>query len=116
MNPIVAAMALPLLAIKLPGSADNFQVSQVPSSMTDIASTITSVLELDDPFPGESVFDLQPGQTRSRKYHYYRYTRSELTADYLNPVQEYVINGRVLDSSAWSTGDLFLPEGVVKKP
>lgn len=114
-DPIVAAMALPLLAIKRPGASGELQVSEVPSSLVDTAATIASVLDFDVTFPGRSVFDLRPGQPRLRQYHYYRYSRSELRADYLKPVQEFVIDGRVLESSAWSTGSLFLPEGVVQQ-
>lgn len=114
-DPIVAAMALPLLAIKRPGASEGFQVSDVPSSLIDTASTIASVLDLNATFPGQSVFDLQSGQPRPRQYHFYRYSRSELTADYLKPLQEFVINGRALEASSWSTGNLFLPEGVVQR-
>jgi hypothetical protein len=113
MDKKTVAMALPVLAIKRPGVTGPFEVSPAPSAITDTPATIASVLGLKEQFDGRSVFSLRPDARRERRYHHYRYVRSEWTAEYLNPIEEFIINGSALDSRAWRRGDRFHPKGAV---
>jgi hypothetical protein len=113
MDATTVAMALPVLAIKRPGVTGPLEVSLAPSAITDTPATIASVLGLKEQFDGRSVFDLRPDEQRERRHYSYRYVRSEWTDEYLNPIQEFIINGSALDSRAWRRGDRFYPKGVV---
>lgn len=115
MNPTTVAMALPLMAIKRPGASGALHISMAPSSIVDIPATIASVLTLDEEFDGHSAFDLLPDELRERRHYSYQYRRSEWTADYLSPIQEFIVKGSVFDSAAWRLGDKFLPNGVVNE-
>jgi len=115
MDPTTVAMALPLMAIKPPGASGSLQISTAPSSIADTPATIASVLGLNQTFDGVSVFDLEPDELRERRHYSYQYLRSEWKADYLSPIQEFIVKGSVFDSEAWRPGDQFLPNGIVKK-
>lgn len=115
MDPTTVAMALPLMAIKPPGASGALQISMAPSSIVDTPATIASVLGLNAEFDGASAFDLRPDELRERRYYAYEYRRSEWTAQYLTPIQEFIVRGSVLDSAAWRRGDRFLPNGVVQE-
>jgi Sulfatase len=112
--PAYVGEALPLMAIKIPHASGSMKTSLVLSSITDTAETIASIIGLDARFVGRSIFDVQPGEPRERKHYLYEYERSEWAADYLDPMQEYVVNGSAYDSAAWRLGDKFLPEGAIE--
>ena len=112
-HPSHVGEALPLMAIKLPHASGSLKTSLAFSSITDTPATIASVIELDAVFDGRSIFDLPPGEPRERRHYVYEYSRSEWQADYLAPIQEYVVNGSAYDSAAWRMGDKFLPGGAI---
>lgn len=112
--PAYVGEALPLMAIKLPHASGSLKTSLAFSSITDTAATIASVMGLDAAFEGRSIFDLPSGKTRERRHYLYDYERSEWEADYLDSIQEYVVNGSAYDSAAWRIGDKFLPEGAIE--
>ncbi len=114
MDPTIVAMALPLMAIKPPGANGPLQISMAPSSIADTPATIASVLRLNEEFDGRSAFDLRTDELRERRHYTYQYLRSEWTADYLSPLQEFIVKGSVFDAKAWQPGDRFLPNGVVQ--
>jgi len=114
MDPTTVAMALPLMAIKTPNASGPLRTSLAFSSIVDTPATIASVIDLDAEFGGRSAFDVPMGEPRERRHYSYRYDRSEWTADYLAPIQEFIVNGSVFDSAAWRFGDQFLPEGVIE--
>ena len=114
-SPTVVAMALPLMAIKLPHASGPLKTSLAFSSITDTPATIASAMRLDAGFKGRSMFDLPVGEPRERHHYSYQYSRSEWTANYLAPIQEFIVNGSVFDSAAWQTGNNYLPGGVVEK-
>jgi len=113
-HPAHVGEALPLMAVKLPHASGSLQTSLVFSSITDTPATIASITGLDADFDGRSIFDLTPGEARERRHYVYEYSRSEWKADYLAPMQEYVVNGSAYDSAAWRIGDIYLPEGAVE--
>lgn len=113
-NPTLVAMSLPLMAVKLPHAKGPLRISHAFSSITDTPATIAAAMGLDAKFSGRSIFDLAPGEPRERRYYGYQYSRSEWTADYLTPIQEYVVNGSAFDSAAWRMGDKLLPAGAIE--
>lgn len=113
-HPAYVGHALPLMAVKSPHASGSLVTSLALSSITDTPATIASVMGLDSKFDGRSIFDLPLGEPRERRHYIYDYRRSEWKADYLETMQEYVVNGSAYDSTAWRIGDKFLPEGVVE--
>jgi len=113
-HPASVGEALPLMAVKLPHASGSIETSLVYSSITDTPATIASVMGLDSDFDGRSIFDLAPGEARERKHYIYEYLRSEWKADYLAPMQEYVVNGSAYNSATWRKTDKYLPKGVVE--
>ncbi len=113
-HPAHVGEALPLMAVKPPHASGSIETSLVYSSITDTPATIASVMGLDSDFDGRSIFDLTPGEARERRHFVYEYSRSEWKADYLAPMQEYVVNGSAYDSAAWRIGDKYFHEGAVE--
>ncbi|MCP4410490.1 MAG: LTA synthase family protein [Gammaproteobacteria bacterium] len=110
-NPSIVALAAPLLAIKEAGAKGTLRVSQVPSWIPDIAPTIASITGLPESFPGTSILDLVPGISRERRFFHYQYSRGEWTADYLSPIDEYIIKGSVFNSGSWHENATYAPGG-----
>ena len=111
----MVAQALPLMAVKRPGARGPMQTSTAPSWIVDTPATIASGLGLPGEFDGKSMFDLPDGEARERRHYYYRYDRSEWEVDYLNPIQEFIIDGSIFETADWKQGDRFLPNGVVEE-
>jgi len=114
MNHTIVAMALPLMAIKPPNASGPMKTSLAFSSIIDTPTTIASIIGLDAGFGGRSVFDVPIGEPRERRHYSYQYDRSEWKAEYLAPIQEFIVTGSAFDSAAWQFGDQFLPEGVIE--
>lgn len=100
----VAASALPLLAIKPPHSDGPLKISNAQVMLTDIPATISSILDLNERFPGISVFDLDPEEVRERKNYYYTWQKTNWQDNYFYRLDEYIITGSVFDRSSWHLG------------
>ncbi|MFQ5545405.1 MAG: sulfatase-like hydrolase/transferase, partial [Acidiferrobacterales bacterium] len=105
----IVSMALPLMAIKLPGATGPMQTSAAPSSLLDTAATVNAILGLGDVFAGRSILELRPGERRLRGYYYHEWRRDDWETDYFGPIQEYIVDGSVYDRTAWNWGTRFLP-------
>ncbi len=103
------ALALPLLAIKAPGGDGKLRVSNAPTWTADVPDTISAALGFGDEFGRRDVLTLAEDETRTRRFHYYNYDRAELDAEYLEPIQEYLIEGDVFNASSWRLGELYQP-------
>jgi len=103
------ALALPLLAIKVPGSKGTLRISNAPTWTADVPDTVSAALGFGDDFGRRDVFTLAEDEQRDRRFHYYTYDRRELNAEYLQPIQEYIVEGDVLDASSWRLGKLYSP-------
>lgn len=114
MNPIIVAQALPLMAIKQPGTKGPLKTSTVPGSIVDTSATIASILGFDEKFSGSSLFDIPPEKQRPRRYYFYEYSRGEWEADYLNPLQEFIVTGSVMETKDWKLGRRLLPGGKIE--
>lgn len=104
------AMAHPLLLVKPPAAAGELRVSMAPATSSDVPRTVASLLGLPGDFPGQDLLHLAENAQRERRHLIYPYSRSEWSADYLAPIREYRVNGRVVDGDAWSLGT-YLPPG-----
>lgn len=105
----VAASALPLLAVKPPHSKGPLRISNAQAMLTDIPATISSILNLDERFPGRSVFDLDSKEIRERKTYHYTWQRTNWQDSYFYRLDEYIIKGSVFDRSSWRLGARYNP-------
>jgi hypothetical protein len=113
-HPAYVGHALPLMAIKVPGASGPIRTSLAYSSIVDTPATIASVIGLDVDFDGRSILDLDAGEARERRHYIYEYDRNEWRAEYLAPIQEYVVSGSAYDEAAWRKGNEYFPKGVVE--
>lgn len=113
--PITVAMAEPVMAIKPPGATGPLRVSMAPTWIGDVPQTIAGLLDLEVTFGGQSMFDLSEFATRERRHYSYAYDRSEMVADYLASIHEFIVTGHVADGWAWRKGATFpAPAGAGK--
>ena len=106
--PNLIGNALPLLVIKPPYSKGPLKISNAQVMLTDIPATISSVLALNDDFPGDSVFQVNPDENRERRYYHYKWRHEHWQAEYLPILHEYLIKGSVFDGDSWSIGLRYL--------
>jgi len=111
----IVGSALPLLAIKPPHSGGPLKVSDAQAMLTDIPATISSILNLNEDFPGRSVFEIGLEEVRERKTYYYKWRRENWQADYFNRLDEYIVKGSVFNVSSWRPGLTFYPPGKLIK-
>ncbi len=110
-KPLTVAMATPMLAIKPPGASNNFQISNVPSSVIDVPATIADLAGLNGQFDGMALFSVAADAPRKRQHRVYGYGINPDASGYLFPMQEYMIDGSPYDSQAWQKGRRYLPGG-----
>ena len=103
------ALATPLLAIIMPGVSGILRFSDAPTWTADLPDTISTALGFGDDFGRRDILSLSEDEQRTRRFHYYAYDRAELDSDYLEPIQEYLVEGNVYDLSAWRLGELYEP-------
>ncbi len=114
-NPAIMALVAPLFAVKRPGESGPMRINDAPSWIVDTAATIAKATGLEANFAGKSVFDLDSEEPRERRVLIYQYKRSEWTDDYLAPIEEFIVNGSVFDSSSWRYTVTHLQNGRVVK-
>ncbi len=90
----------PLLAVKPPHTNGLLKISNAQTALTDIPSTITSLLHIDAGFTGKSVFDIDPNENRERRFNYY-YTLYGPGRKYFETMDEYSIIGSLYDRLSW---------------
>ena len=106
--PWAAALASPLIAIKLPNASGPLRTSSAFASLLDIPDTISDALSLGEKFDGRSILKLKPGQRRSRKFYFYYWQRDAWEAKYTSPIYEFTIDGSLYDTR-WKPGRVFYP-------
>ena len=87
----------------------NMRVSDAPTSVVDVAATISDLLGLKAQFDGMPVFSISNEAPRERRHFYYRYGKNPDAEGYLFPMLEYYIDGSTLDASAWHRRALYFP-------
>jgi hypothetical protein len=107
----MAGYALPLMIIKPPYGKGPLRISAAQTMLTDIPTTISSILNLNEEFNGCSVFEIAPHEVRERKYFHYRdFANWNWQSDFLS-FNEYIIEGSVFDTTSWRLGLTYhLPE------
>jgi hypothetical protein len=96
----VVCSSNPLLAVKPPRSNGALVYSDAQTQLTDIPATITSFLDLEEGFPGKSVFEIDESVTRERPFHYYDRLNRKGDA-YFERMDEYIISGPVSNRNSW---------------
>ena len=75
--------------------------------LTDIPATVSSILNLNIKFNGQSVFKIDPQEVRKRKYYYYNTSDLNWQGGNLYHLYEYNINGSVFDRGSWQLSSTF---------
>ena len=97
---------LPLLIIKPPNQYGHFKVSTAQGELTDIPATICSLLNMENPFPGQSLFDINPLINRKRNVYYSSVTarNDAMVSGFFDDFQEVLITGSVFKTNSWEKG------------
>jgi len=100
--PNILANVNPLLLVKPPYQKGTMSISSAQTQLTDIPATVSAMLNLKAPFPGQSVFTVTSSEIRARKYYYSKeYWQGNYVKEYFDLLEEYVIQGPHLDKSSW---------------
>jgi len=94
--------AMPLLLVKPPGATGPLRISRAPSAITDVPATVVTLLGLPNPFPGESVLQLDPGRPRSRTFAYHSWTNADWNRTYFDRLFICSVNGPIRDPRSWT--------------
>jgi hypothetical protein len=103
----IAACALPLLVIKPPYSKGALRISKAQVMLTDVPATISSILDIKEKFMGRSAFEIDPNETRERKFYYYEWQHKNWQSQYLDYLTEFIIKGSVFDKTSWQLGPTY---------
>jgi hypothetical protein len=114
LKPFQQALSLPLLAIKIPGSTGELRISNAPTWTVDVPDTISAALGFSEKFGRRNILTLPEDEQRERRFNFYEYWRGEQDADYLMPIQEYIVEGDVYDGASWRLGKLYPPSSATK--
>ena len=113
-DPLIAAMSLPVLAIKPPQANHDFMVSAAPTAITDLPATVAELLGLSGNFTGVPAFALAPDMERKRRHLIYGYGINPESEGYLFPMQAFEILGSPYNGAAWRKAELYRPGAVVE--
>lgn len=109
--PWLIGRAMPLLLVKPPHAHGPLEISNLPSSITDVAATIASQLGLSTRFPGTPVFELQPDQQRARTYNAYFWEDVAARDEHFPFMHRFDIEGPVRDARSWHYRGTAYPAG-----
>ncbi|MEM7504078.1 MAG: hypothetical protein AAF417_18700 [Pseudomonadota bacterium] len=109
--PVTAGLAVPTLAIKPAGASGPISVSNAPTSIEDVPTTVAERLGLANDLPGSSVFELQENEYRTRRFYNYAYGKNGNAPGYLNTLLEYEVVGSPFDAGSWQPQRRFRPGG-----
>lgn len=103
---------LPLLLIKKPNEHGVLKTSNAQGELTDIPATISSVLKIQNNFPGQSLFDMDSLSDRRRTAYYSTVTNRNdaMISGFFDDYQEFIITGSLYKFDSWKKG------GIMKKP
>jgi hypothetical protein len=105
----VVGSALPLMVIKPPFSKGPLGISTAQTMLTDLPATISSILNLKKQFSGRSMFEIDPNETRERKFFYYKWRHENWLDEYFKRIDEFIIEGSVFDLTSWRKGLTYYP-------
>jgi hypothetical protein len=104
----IRGAGLPVFLVKPFHSEGELKISDAPVSLGDIAKTIASELQIDQDFPGRSIFDVKEDEERNRRFLFYDF-EDDWNHQYLPAMQEYIISGFSWLARSWKTGRQFIP-------
>ena len=104
----IKGAGLPLFLVKPFDSKGKLKISDAPVSLGDIAKTIASELNMEQNFPGRSVFDIREDENRNRRFLFYDF-EGDWGHKYLPAMQEYKICGFSWLAESWQAGRQFNP-------
>ncbi|MBL7178420.1 MAG: sulfatase-like hydrolase/transferase, partial [Desulfobacteraceae bacterium] len=104
----IRGAGLPMFLVKPFHSKGKLKISDAPVSLGDIAKTIASELNMEQDFPGRSVFDIREGENRNRRFLFYDF-EDDWNHKYLPAMQEYLISGFSWLAESWKAGRQFKP-------
>jgi hypothetical protein len=106
----VMGSGIPLLLVKRAGDSGELRVSDVPASHVDVSATIFRELHLQSRGSGMPLFQIQPGQSRERRFFHYSWEHRDWMNLYLPDLAEYRIQGHAWLASSWqATGKVLKP-------
>jgi Sulfatase len=111
----VAGSAAALLAVKPPFSQGPLKTSRAPVSLTDIAATICSLLDLSGRMFGRSVFEVDENEARERWFYFYHWRHENWQSTYFPRLDEFSIAGSLFDEKSWRLNSTFYPPAKPKK-
>jgi hypothetical protein len=94
-----------MLLVKPAGSSSSFVSSSVPAQLSDIPSTILSLLKLPEAGSGKDIYALDEMADRLRVYFYYDIYMNK-DPNSLRSLSAYLINGPSRDPNSWSLIDV----------
>ena len=107
-EPWMASLSSPLLAVKPPQASGDLVVSDKRATMADLPDTISSILELEADFGRISLIGSDVDPNRKRRFYFYAWQRDAWETDYTGPIQEFIIDGSQHEQ-AWIPGRVFDP-------
>jgi len=108
------ASGLPLILVKPFKSQGDLKISDAPVSLSDVAKTIFSELDIDVNSPGRSMFSVQESEERKRRFLKYQWENENIKNDYLSAMEEYFVQGFSWLQESWKPSyHRFTQDGVV---
>ena len=111
----IVKAAVSLMAIKPPYVKGPLKISSVQAALTDIPATISSILNLNEKFPGRSVFEISSDEMRERKFYYFEFLHKHWQAQFFDRIDEYLVRGPSLDITSWQRGSTYFRPGTLHK-
>ena len=100
----IVGAALPLMLIKPPFAEGQLTISDVQAMLIDIPATISSILNLNEDFPGQCIYDIDENTVRERKVYHYNWRHENWKEDFISGFKEFTIKGSVFDRASWHHG------------
>lgn len=105
--PRIVGFAMPLMLVKLPNSKKPLQISKAQVELTDLPATINSILNLNEEFNGRSFYSIDPNEIRKRNFFYYESGRQNYQSSFLTHLDEFIIEGSVIDRMSWHLSSIY---------
>jgi len=94
---------LPMLLVKKVNARGKLKVSDAPIILSDLAQTIASEFDLEETFPGRSIFDIEDNERRIRYYQTF------ITPWRSMGWEKILVQGHAWNAESWSpTGQLYI--------
>jgi arylsulfatase A-like enzyme len=106
----IAGASLSLLLVKPPQDTQAFRVSEAQVSLTDIPATLDAALGLDADFGGRPVFEVDPAETRERRFLFHEWGADDWRKRFFRRLDEFIVTGSVTDRNSWRLDKTHYPQ------